>query len=96
MRCGKRIWRESSRRSRDRAREYVDSAKGGPCVDCGDLLPPYCMDFDHVRGDKVDNLARMVSNGTGIEKIQQEIDKCDLVCANCHRKRTHGGVAEIE
>lgn len=44
------------------------------------------MDFDHVRGVKRQGLSRL--HGYSIEAILTEISKCDLVCANCHRKRT--------
>jgi len=58
-----------------------------PCVDCGeadlDLL-----DFDHVRGEKRNIISRMVNNNVSIETLRSEIDKCDIRCANCHRKRT--------
>lgn len=62
-----------------------------PCVDCKVAYPYYVMDFDHVRGEKVVNLARMIADGYSLEAIQDEIAKCDLVCSNCHRERTHGG-----
>jgi len=55
-----------------------------PCVDCGesDII---VLEFDHQR-DKEFNVSNM---GTvSINKIQKEIDKCEVVCANCHRRRT--------
>lgn len=60
--------------------------KERPCMDCGQSYPHYVMDFDHVRGTKAANVARMVA--CSIEKLLKEIDKCDVVCSNCHRKRT--------
>lgn len=47
------------------------------------------MDFDHVRGEKVADLSTMVNQCTTVAAIDAEIAKCDLVCANCHRIRTH-------
>jgi hypothetical protein len=67
---------------------YIDSFKNKPCMDCGKEFPNYCMDFDHVRGKKNDNLSTMKSNRT-FKRILEEINKCELVCANCHRIRTH-------
>jgi hypothetical protein len=59
-----------------------------PCADCGKQYPHYVMDFDHVRGEKVGNVADMINrNCSG--GVWQEIEKCELVCANCHRCRTH-------
>jgi hypothetical protein len=57
-----------------------------PCVDCGES-DPRCLDFDHVRGKKVRAISVMVGNYSW-EKIEKEIAKCDVRCANCHRKRT--------
>ncbi len=56
-------------------------------MDCGQCFPPYVMDFDHLI-DKVDAVAHMTKNSLSLETIQKEIDKCELVCSNCHRVRT--------
>jgi hypothetical protein len=58
-------------------------------MDCGQTFPPYVMDFDHVRGEKKYNVGLMASSGYSLKMIAAEIQKCDLVCANCHRIRTH-------
>jgi hypothetical protein len=58
-----------------------------PCMDCGQRYPHYVMDFDHVRGEKVANVANLVHRNMTLQ-IWKEIEKCDLVCANCHRCRT--------
>ncbi len=80
---------EASRRYRNR--EYIQEAKNKPCTDCGIRYPFYVMDFDHVRGEKRVNLSMMGNRGYSIESIQTEIEKCEVVCANCHRERTSGG-----
>jgi hypothetical protein len=49
---------------------------------------PAALDFDHVRGEKLYNVAKMAA-GYSWAKILVEIEKCDVVCANCHRIRTH-------
>lgn len=67
-------------------RKRIEDLKTGPCVDCGNTFPPECMDFDHVRGRKDKNVGSMFTYS--IQKIQQEVAKCELVCANCHRIRT--------
>lgn len=82
----------ASRRNRNarlESRRYTDRAKDVPCVDCGVRYPPYVMDFDHVRGVKIDDISRMVRAYVRPQRIQAEIDKCDVVCANCHRVRSH-------
>lgn len=72
------------------AKTFVDKYKSSKsCVDCGVFFPPVAMDFDHVRGGKEMNIATMVSGAYKLELIIEEIKKCDLVCACCHRIRTH-------
>jgi hypothetical protein len=58
-----------------------------PCKDCGEA-DIVTLEFDHVRGKKRDNVSNMVKYNAPIELIVTEIAKCDVVCANCHRKRT--------
>ena len=54
------------------------------CVDCGNTNP-IVLDFDHVRGTKVDAICTMVRNALSIKKIMAEVAKCDVRCSNCHR-----------
>lgn len=78
-------------RKRQKAKTIIDEIKKAPCMDCGVSYPPYVMDFDH-RDEtvKVDNVANMVGHANNsMTLIMEEIAKCDLVCANCHRIRTH-------
>ena len=57
------------------------------CVDCGES-DPVVLEFDHREpGVKKDNIAKLVRY-LSIEALQQEIDKCDVRCANCHRRKT--------
>lgn len=58
------------------------------CTDCGykDQLAP--LQFDHVRGEKMFMLAATSGLGVSIERALVEVDKCDVVCANCHAIRT--------
>ena len=58
-----------------------------PCADCEETYPHYVMDFDHVRGKKAHNVSSMMRKPT--KTIWDEIAKCELVCANCHRVRTY-------
>ena len=70
-------------------KEYVDKLKLSPCMDCKQTFHPIAMDFDHVRGIKVKAISQMINNGFSLEKIKIEIEKCELVCSNCHRIRTY-------
>lgn len=58
------------------------------CIDCGEF-DPIVLDFDHVRGDKIGNIADMVHKAFSINTIKEEIRKCHVRCSNCHRKKTH-------
>lgn len=75
-------------RMREAARTFViDYLRKNPCVDCGES-DPVVLEFDHVRGVKDIEVSVMVSRGFGIERISEEITKCDVRCANCHRRIT--------
>lgn len=86
-------WRENGPKAKALSAFYAE-VKGGPCTDCGERFPACCMDFDHRPGLKSkkgagpSNVGTMVAHHYSIEKIKEEIEKCDLVCANCHRIRT--------
>lgn len=58
-----------------------------PCVDCGerDIV---VLEFDHVRGKKSDSICRMVRRVATLASIKAEIVKCDVRCANCHKRKT--------
>jgi len=58
------------------------------CMDCGWNGWPRGLDWDHVRGAKVRSVASLIANGRSWNEVVDEIAKCDLVCANCHRLRT--------
>ena len=66
----------------------IEKAKDKPCADCGKRYPWYVMDLDHVRGSKDKKVSILINRAVSLEKLQAEIDKCDVVCANCHRERT--------
>jgi hypothetical protein len=57
------------------------------CVDCG-VSNHIILDFDHLH-DKKYNISRMIHDGFSWAAIKKEIAKCEVVCANCHRIRTH-------
>ena len=59
-----------------------------PCLDCGVMYPAVCMDFDH-RDPTTKRF--LISHGlhNSCATVMTELLKCDLVCSNCHRLRTH-------
>lgn len=85
----KAAYAERNRQSEQRNLAFLRQVKDVPCMDCGKRYPHYVMDFDHVRGVKVGNLANMARQRVSLKRLQEEIDKCEIVCANCHRERTH-------
>lgn len=75
---------------RARMREMVYAAKARPCMDCGVEYPHWVMDFDHRNPiDKDVDIATGIARGWSEARLLAEMAKCDLVCANCHRNRTH-------
>lgn len=57
------------------------------CVDCGYKENHLALDFDHVRGVKKMNLSCMGMHNRNL--VFEELAKCDVRCANCHRIKTH-------
>jgi hypothetical protein len=66
----------------------LDHLLAHPCVDCGEA-DPLVLDFDHRDPeDKSFSVGNGVSNGIVEATLRLEISKCDVRCANCHRRRT--------
>lgn len=80
--------RTSVNKQSKKIRDFIKEYKNKPCTDCGETYPYYVMDLDHIKGSKSFNLSEAASKYRTIKRIQEEIDKCELVCANCHRIRT--------
>lgn len=71
-----------------RIRAWIKAQKvGKKCSSCPES-DPVCLDFHHLnQGEKTIEISLIYSKkGWGIKRIQEEIDKCTLLCANCHRK----------
>tara|TARA_R110001583_G_scaffold71475_1_gene201301 strand:- start:2776 stop:3186 length:411 start_codon:yes stop_codon:yes gene_type:complete len=78
-----------NKKTRCRNKIFIDNIKeSSPCVDCGESNP-IVLEFDHVRGVKKENVSDMVRQSYCLKTIQEEIDKCEVRCANCHRIVTH-------
>lgn len=58
-----------------------------PCADCGES-DIRVLEFDHLR-DKVDNVSYMLRSGVSRNRLEAEIAKCEVRCANCHNRKTH-------
>jgi hypothetical protein len=74
---------------RDRNAKFVQEyLKDHPCVDCGES-DPIVLEFDHVRGQKRKDVSNLWRSGASIKSLIDEFAKCDIRCANCHRRKTH-------
>lgn len=70
------------------AKSYIASYLAAhSCIDCGEVDVDV-LDFDHVQGTKVCDVSRMVSRGYRLWRIKDEVEKCEVRCANCHRRVT--------
>lgn len=81
--------KEQARKSRKRAvsrnRKFIESYKiNNPCP-CGETTP-CCLSFHHENGDKIANISDMVNKGYSIKRMQGEMNKCIILCLNCHAK----------
>lgn len=77
----------------ERNKQIILQFKSLPCIDCRGSFDPFIMHFDHRNPkDKLRNVSKM---GSYSEKLLlKEIEKCDVVCANCHGLRTLKGMRE--
>ena len=86
-RKNKKYYREKQSRFRDQglARVWQYKCKH-PCGKCGEDHPA-CLVFHHRNpGDKDKCVSKMAANGTGWPRLLAEIQKCVVLCTNCHRK----------
>jgi hypothetical protein len=78
---------DGKRRRRAAARLFVDDLLArSKCVDCGET-DPLVFEFDHVE-DKQAVMSKLIASGWSIKRLQREIALCEVVCVNCHRRRT--------
>lgn len=75
------------REKRQKIKKWVDEyklAKG--CVDCGYRLHAAALEFDHILPVKHGRVAALTAHGMRI--VLEEIERCEVRCANCHRIKT--------
>jgi len=74
-------------RVKQETREYAwDYLSTHPCIECGES-DPTVLEFDHIHGKDKD-IAVLVGQGYSIKAVMKEIAKCQVLCANCHRRKT--------
>lgn len=78
----------ANKRHRNRNRQILQAyLQTHPCVDCGEK-DPIVLEFDHVRGKKRNDVTTLANRGTSVAGLRFEVSKCEVRCANCHRRRT--------
>lgn len=80
-----------SKLTRERIRRFINSyLKDNPCIDCGET-DTIVLEFDHVgkAGSKDFNISDATRKGVSMQRLKDEIAKCEVRCANCHRKKTY-------
>jgi hypothetical protein len=75
--------------------EVLVPRKAVACADCHEFFPIICMDFDHVRGKKKFDISSKYDQ-VSMKALLEEIEKCDVVCANCHRIRTAKRISKAD
>jgi len=91
--CHGKPFRQSFRARR--AAELQKLKESSPCTDCGRYYPSYVMQFDHVSGDKKFNISKASRGFTSTARLEAELAKCELVCANCHAIRGHDRAQQL-
>src|SRR6266566_7965784 len=81
-----RLVRQVAQRRSEVRQRIIEYLREHPCVDCGesDIV---VLEFDHV-ADKVADVSVYAGGGRSWERVKAEIDKCEVRCANCHRRKT--------
>jgi len=68
-------------------KKMIEILSDKQCMDCNNN-DWRVLEFDHVCGEKEFNVSDGMAKGYGWSRILEEIDKCEVVCANCHKIRT--------
>lgn len=71
----------------ENARKVFDYLAEHHCINCGES-DPIVLEFDHRDKDaKIENISNLILNSSW-QRIKNEIEKCDALCANCHRRKS--------
>lgn len=86
--CARQRNKESVQAHRANKRQFMQDLKLWlGCADCGFRGHPEALQFDHISGIKI--FSPSAGATTSWSKLFAELDKCEVVCANCHAIRTH-------
>lgn len=85
----KRVIKDRGHKQKQLIREFLlNLLKNSECKDCqnNDIR---VLEFDHLPGfEKKHNVSEMITGRYSVLRVQEEINKCEIVCANCHKIRT--------
>ena len=85
----KELTKVNRNKTRDRLRAWISAyLDEHPCVDCGES-DRIVLEFDHISNDKLANVADMVGQARPLQAVIAEVAKCQVRCANCHRRLTY-------
>lgn len=88
-------WRKNKETQKQRVKDNrkrlqditIEHRINNPCVICGETSF-LVLEFDHLHS-KEKNIAELCRKGISGSKIKEEIDKCRVLCSNCHQIKTH-------
>jgi 5-methylcytosine-specific restriction endonuclease McrA len=81
--CSKKSKKLTKKNNREKIFNYL---KSHPCVSCGES-DPIVLEFDHLK-NKNKAISLLFAGGYSWKVIMREIKKCQVLCANCHRRKT--------
>lgn len=88
--ANKEQYYERNKKREEEIKAWVREVKSVPCMDCGVSYPHYVMDLHHRDPtQKLFNPSNLFKQGSW-RIAREEIEKCDVLCANCHRERSYG------
>jgi predicted RNA-binding Zn-ribbon protein involved in translation (DUF1610 family) len=85
LRC-KKCGSEAVQRRRKKVKRLLVEYKGGKCEKCGYNKCIEALDFHHKNPNEKDFGISANGHTKSLDKLKKEVDKCQLVCANCHRE----------
>lgn len=83
-----------NKEKKQRLRDMILEKKNQGCLLCDEICVP-CLDFHHLDGSQKEFLISKMVNMGSSSKLQAELEKCVVLCANCHRK-VHAGIIPEE
>lgn len=82
----KKRTRDREKRIRPLIEQLILSYLQKGCIDCGEA-DIVVLEFDHLY-DKKSCISRLINDSTSLDKLEEELQKCEVRCANCHRRKT--------